>query len=144
MRNMRGKTFKLKEDVTLVSAKGNEALLDRKRRCYYNPNESAYFLLKLMEKGISYEELQDSLLSGIADLAKNILLDQDAFIEEAIRLNLIEVTGDTAVNGNVERKTEEKKCHQSLLIRNPSEATAVSVAPILPAVGPRISVPESV
>ena len=91
METVKGRTLKLKDDVTLVSIDGAYALLDVDRKCYFEPDEVAYFLLKLMEEGLTYEELVAELLSEYDVSDDCAECDIDSFISELRKLGLIEM-----------------------------------------------------
>jgi hypothetical protein len=91
MKDLWGKSLKLKESVTLVAVEASGALLDAENRCYYDLNYTAFFLLKLIEKGYHYESLQTELVSKFnidEEIGRN---DIDSFINGLIRLDIIQI-----------------------------------------------------
>jgi hypothetical protein len=118
MENLRGKTLRLKEDLTLVSVEEKAALLDVERRCYYEPNDTAFFLLKLMEQGCLYEDMEAELISRFDVVEETARLDIDNFIEEALRLGLIEIGGKAEARQGVGNPKKEKKSYQPPLVEH--------------------------
>jgi hypothetical protein len=131
MENLRGKTLKLKEDLTLVSVEDKAALLDVERRCYYEPNDTAFFLLKLMEDGCPYEDMELGLVSAFDVAEETARLDLDSFIEEALRLGLIEVRAEAVACQSVDKP--KKETYQTPLLEHKAEiAVAYGFIPITP------------
>jgi hypothetical protein len=129
MENLRGKTLKLKEDLTLVSVEDKAALLDVEKRCYYEPNDTAFFLLKLMEQGCLYEDMEPALVSAFDVAEGTARLDIDNFIEEALRLGLIEIGREAVACQSVGKPKKEKKTYQTPLVEHQAGiAVACAVA----------------
>ena len=97
MENMKGQTLKLKEDCTAVCIEDMGALLDVEKRCYYELNESAYFILKLIEDGCLHEDVVPGLISEFNVIEETAQADSDIFINELITKGLVEITEETVV-----------------------------------------------
>jgi hypothetical protein len=129
MENLKGKTLRLKEDLTLVSVEDKAALLDVERRCYYEPNDTAFFLLKLMEDGCLYENMGSGLVSAFDVAEETARLDIDNFIEEVLGLGLIEIGGEAAARQSVGKPKKEKETYQPPLVEHQAGiAVACAVA----------------
>jgi hypothetical protein len=126
-----GKTLKLKEDLTLVSVEDKAALLDVEKRCYYEPNDTAFFLLKLMENRCLYEDMESELVSQF-DVAKGTArLDLDNFIEEVLRLGLIETRAEAVARRSTGKSDKEKRPYQAPLVEHEAEiAVACGSMPV--------------
>ena len=96
MENMKGQTLKLKEDYTVVSIEDIGALLDVKKRCYYDVNESAYFILKLIDNGCFYEDVVPGLIAEFDVVEQTAQVDSDSFINELINMGLVDISEETA------------------------------------------------
>ena len=125
MQNLKDKILKLKEDVTLVSIEDEAALLDVESRCYYDPNDTAFFILKLIEDGIAVDDIRTELLSEFDVDERLARLDLDAFIEELLKLTLIEIRVAGMARRDEGRTKKEKKAYHSPLLEHP---TAIEVA----------------
>jgi hypothetical protein len=131
MENLKGQTLKLKEDLTLVSVEDKTALLDVEKRCYYEPNDTAFFLLKVMENGCLYEDMESGLVSAFAVAEETARLDLDNFIEEALRLGLIEVGAEAVACQSVGKP--KKATYQAPLLEHKAEiAVAYGFIPVTP------------
>jgi len=117
MENMKGQTLKLKEDCTAVSIENMGALLDVEKRCYYDLNESAYFILKLIEDGCLYEDIVPGLTSEFKVVYETAKADSDNFINECISMGLVEITEETFVCKSVVEPKNRKTYTQPLLER---------------------------
>jgi translation initiation factor 2 beta subunit (eIF-2beta)/eIF-5 len=132
MNNLKDKTIKLREDnVTLVSIENKAVMLDVMNRCSYDPNETAYFILKLMENGISIDEMKMELLSRFDADDKRASQDLDAFIDDLLTLDLIEIREDNMVGRGGFMAIEDKKAYQSPRLGHPSEI-AIAAAQAVP------------
>jgi hypothetical protein len=89
MKEIEGKTLKPKGDLTLVSVEDSGALLDVEKRSYYELNDTAFFLLKLMEEGCRYERLYTELTSEFHVDQETAWRDIDEFLKELIRRDLL-------------------------------------------------------
>jgi hypothetical protein len=89
MKEIEGKTLKPKGDLTLVSVEDSGALLDVEKRSYYELNDTAFFLLKLMEEGCRYERLHTELTSEFHVDQETAWRDIDEFLKELIRRDLL-------------------------------------------------------
>ena len=98
MENMKGQTLKLKEDCTAVSIENMGALLDVEKRCYYDLNESAYFIVKLIEDGCLYEDIVLGLIAEFNVVEQVAQADSNNFIKELINKGLVEITEETVVS----------------------------------------------
>ena len=98
MNRLNGKTARLKEEVTLVSIEDNGVLLDVSRRCYYDLNDTAAFLLKLMEQNQDAESLLGQVLAEFNVAEETARRDIADFTAELVTKDLLN-TGD----GNIDR-----------------------------------------
>ena len=131
MENLIGKTLKLKEDLTLVSFEDQSALLDVEKRCYYDPNDTAGLLLKFMEDGCLYEEMEAELVSQFDVTEETARLDIENFIEEALRLGLIEIRQEAAARKSGGEPKKEKKAYQAPVLEHQAEiAVACGTVPV--------------
>jgi len=121
MENLKGKTLRLKEDLTLVSVEDKAALLDVEKRCYYDLNNSAFSLLKLMEGGCLYEDMQAGLVSEFDVSEEAAQLDTDNFIEEILRLDLVKIGEEAIILRSVSKPEKEKKDYQPPLLEQEAE-----------------------
>ena len=125
MENLESRTLKLKEDVTLVSIEDKAALLDVERRCCYDPNDTAFFLLKLMEGGCSYEHMAAELVSEFDVAAETARGDIDHFVEGLLRLGLVEL-GEEATAREIEGEpNKEKKAYLAPQLEHQAEIAVV-------------------
>jgi hypothetical protein len=129
---MKGRNIRLKEDLTLVSVEEKAALLDVERRCYYEPNDTAFFLLKLMEQGCLYEDMEAELISRFDVAEETAQLDLDNFIGELLKLGLVEFGEQTMAHRSVGKPDKEKTAYQAPLLEHAAEI-AVACAPAPPA-----------
>ncbi|MFC1938213.1 PqqD family protein [Chloroflexota bacterium] len=121
MGNLKMKILKPKEDLTLVSVEDKAALLDVGKRCYYDLNDTAFFLFKLMEGGCLYEDMQAGLISEF-DVSEGVaLLDTHNFIEEILRLGLVEISEEPMLSRGVSKPEKEKKAYQAPLLEQEAE-----------------------
>ena len=102
------KTFKLNDALTLVTVEDSGVVLDVENKCYYDLNDTAFFLVNLMEDGCRYEQLQTGLSSEFHVDRETARKDIDAFLEELVRLDLLgirEVKGEqTGTTGSRQGK----------------------------------------
>lgn len=130
MENLKGKTLRLKEDLTLVSVEDKAALLDVERRCYYDLNNSAFSLLKLIEGGCLYEDMQAGLISEFDVSEEAAQLDTDNFIEEILRLDWVEIGEEAIILRIVSKPEKEKKDYQPPLLEQEAEIVVAYGAPV--------------
>jgi hypothetical protein len=128
--NLKGKTLRLKEDLTLVSVEDKAALLDVERRCYYDLNNSAFSLLKLIEGGCLYEDMQAGLISEFGVSEEAAKLDTDNFIEEILRLDWVEIGEEAIVLRSVSKPEKKKKDYQPPLLEQEAEIVVAYGAPV--------------
>lgn len=129
MENLKGKTLRLKEDLTLVSVEDKAALLDVERRCYYDLNNSAFSILKLIEGGCLYEAMQAGLISEFDVSEEAAKLDTDNFIEEILRLDWVEIGEEAIILRSVSKPEKEKKDYQPPLLEQEAEIVVAYGAP---------------
>jgi hypothetical protein len=121
MQNLKDRAMKLKEDsVTLVSIDGQAVMLDVVNRCSYDPNETAFFILRLMEEGISFDKMRTELISQFDTDPKTASSDLDAFIDELLTLDLIEI-GDGGLAHLSNKGSRGKKAYRSPHLGHPSQ-----------------------
>ena len=123
---MKGKRLRLREDLTLVSFDDKAALLDVEKRCYYDPNDTAFFLLKLMENGCSHEDLATELISKFAVSEKVAWADIDNFIEELLRLGLVETTEKAISREITYEPNKDKRAYQTPILQRQAEIMVAS------------------
>ena len=128
MENLTGKTLRLKEDLTLVSIEGKAALLDVERRCYYDPNDSAFFLLKLLEDSWHYDDMKAALVSEFDVGEEMAWQDIDNFIGELLRLGLVEIKEGAMAHQSARQPKKEKKDYQAPLLEHQAEIAVASAA----------------
>ena len=121
MKNMKWKALRLKEDITVVSIEDKAALLDVEKRCYYDPNDTAFFLLKLMEDGCLYEDMKAALISEFDVAEETAWQDTDNFIEELLRLGLVKIRGEATARKSTSQSRKEKKAYQAPLLEHGAE-----------------------
>jgi hypothetical protein len=126
---MEGRTMRLKEDLTLVSVEDKAALLDVERRCYYEPNGTAFFLLKLMEQGCLYEDMEAELISSFDVAEETAQLDLDNFIGELLKLGLVELGEQTTARRSVGKSDKEKRPYQAPLLEHQAEIAVACAQP---------------
>jgi len=117
MENMKGQTLKLKEDCTAVFIEDMGALLDVEKRCYYDLNESAYFILKLIENGCLYKDVVPRMTSEFDVFEEVAQSDSDIFINELITKGLVEITDETVVCKSVVEPKNRKTYTPPILER---------------------------
>ena len=93
---MTGKTLNLREHLTLVSIEDRAAVLDVEKRCYYDLNETAFFLLKLMEAGCLHENIKAALLSEFDVADETAQVDVEHFVGELLSLGLVDISDATS------------------------------------------------
>jgi len=111
MENMAGKTLKLREDLTLVAIEHKAALLDVDKRRYFDPNDTASSLLKLLEEGSLYEDLRVALVSEFDVAEETAWADVDSFVGELLRLGLVDIEEATTQAVMAEPKAPRKSYH---------------------------------
>ena len=121
MENLKGKTLKLREDITVVSVEDKAALLDVERKCYYDTNDTAFFLLQLMEDGFLYDDMKEALASEFDVAEETAQLDTDNFVEEVLRLGLVEINEEAMARRSVGEPKKEKKAYQAPLLEQGAE-----------------------
>lgn len=121
MENLKMKTLRLREDLTLVSIEDKAALLDVERKCYYDPNDTAFFLLKLLEEGCLYEDMKAKLVSEFDVAEETTWRDLDNFIEELLRQGLVEIKEEATARKSVSESKKEKKAYQTPLFEHQAE-----------------------
>ena len=127
---MIGKTLKLREDLTLVAIEEQAVLLDVDKRRYFDGNDTASFLLQLMENGCPYDNLMVRLVSDFDVVHETARLDVDNFVVELLRLGLVEVGAATA-NEIVREPMGKRKPYQA-----PQFEQQAEIALVAGAVGP--------
>ena len=120
MENLDKKTLKLKGDLTLVAVEDQAALLDVEKRCYYDPNDTAFFLLTLMEDGCGYEHMKAELVSKFDTGPETTLHDVDSFVDELLKLGLVEVTEEATASGALPVSKEGRRAYQAPQLENKS------------------------
>lgn len=128
MENMAGKTLKLKSTIILASVEEAHAVLDVEQKCYFDPNETAYFLLKLMEEGSTCQELLDNLLAEYYVRIEKATDELNCFIAELNRFNLLEITTDDLKTPIAPEIKAIKKPYESPSLMNKVEGILVSAA----------------
>jgi len=131
MENVKGKTLKLKEDLTLVSIEDKAALLDVEKRCYYDPNDTAFFLLKLMEDGCLYEHMKAQLVSEFDAAEETAWRDLDNFVEELLGLGLVEVEEEASAHEIACEPKKGRKAYQAPLLEHQAEIAVVGGSPTI-------------
>ncbi len=126
MDNLKGKMLRLKEDLTLVSVEDKAALLDVEKRCYHDLNDTAFFLLKLMEKGCPYENMKIGLISEFDATEEAVQRDIDNFIEELLRLGLVGIREEAIAREVIGEPGKGKKAYQAPQFEYEAEIAAVS------------------
>ena len=133
MENLKGKTLKLKEDLTLVSIEDKAALLDVEKRCYYDPNDTAFFVLKLMEDGCLYEHMKAQLVSGFDVAEETAWRDLDNFVEELLMLGLVEIEEEASAHEIVFEPKKGRKAYQAPQLEHQAEiVVGRAVSPDVP------------
>jgi len=125
MEDMMGKTLKLREDLTLVTIEEMASLLDVEKRCCFDPNDTASFLLKLMEDGCLYENLTAMLISEFDVAEETAQADIDDFLEELLRTGLLNTL--EAITRDIVREPQES--------RKPYQTPRLQPVPVLVAEG---------
>ena len=142
MENLTGKTLRLKEDLTLVSIEDKAALLDVERRCYYDPNDSAFFLLKLLQGSCLYDDMKAALVSEFEVAEEMAWQDIDNFIGELLNLGLVEIKEEAAAPQRAGEPKKEKKDYQPPLLEHQTEIALANAAIVTPS--PEVHFPNSV
>jgi hypothetical protein len=92
MKKLGGKFLILKQSLTLVEVEDSGALLDTEKKCCYDLNPTAYFLLKLIEDGCYPESLQAELISKFDIDEETARYDIDTFVDKLINVDCIRIT----------------------------------------------------
>jgi len=129
MENLKMKTLRLREDLTLVSIEDKAALLDVERKCYYDPNDTAFFLLKLLEEGCLYEDMKAKLVSEFDVAEETAWLDLDNFIEALLRQGLVEIKEEATARESVSESKKEKKAYHAPLFEHQAEIVVAGGTP---------------
>ena len=129
MENLKGKMLKLKGDLTLISIEDKAALLNVEKRCYYDPNDTAFFLLKLMEDGYLYDSMETELVSEFNVARETARLDINNFIEELLGLGLVEVREEAMVRKGMGEPKKGRKAYQTPLIEYEAEIAVACAGP---------------
>ena len=82
------KTMKLRSELTLIAIEDSGTLLDVGKRCYYDLNDTAFFLVRHMEEGCCYRSLTAEFISEFNVGQETARSDIDYFIDELLRLGL--------------------------------------------------------
>ena len=135
MENLKGKALKLKGDLTLVSIEDQASLLDVENRCYYDPNDTAFFLLKLMEDGILYDDMSAALVSEYDVDEVTAWLDLEVFVNELLKMSLVEIKEEGVAPPVTGGARKGKKVYHSPLIKQQAEIAVASAANGLVSVG---------
>ena len=132
MENLKGKLLKLKGDLTLVSIEDQASLLDVENRCYYDPNDTAFFLLKLMEDGILYDDMSAALVSEYDVDEITARMELDSFVTELLNIELVDIKeGGTASRNPLYKAQRNMKAFHSPLLKQQSEiAVAAASTPV--------------
>lgn len=94
MEKANGGILKLKDGLILVSVEDKAAVLDVQNRCYYDLNDTAAFLLKLMEGGCLYEDMKTDLVARFDVAGVTAGADLDDFVLDLSKLSLVEIGGE--------------------------------------------------
>lgn len=83
------KVLCLKDDTNLIEVGGDALLLDVMNRCYYELNNSASFVLGLLEGGCSKEQLRTNMVAAYTVDPETAASDIDRFLAELSRFDLL-------------------------------------------------------
>ena len=132
MGDMQSLYFKLNGEVTLVSVGDGGALLDITRKCYYDLNDTAFHILTLLEEGSRYRTVLAELIANYDIDRPTVERDVHNFIDDLLRLGIIETTTKEADRGPGTAKTKKgTNIYQTPVIEYKSEL-AVACAPTGP------------
>lgn len=120
------KVLGLKDDISLISVEDDALLLDVASRCYYELNEPALFLLKLLEGGCLKEQLSTAMFAAYNVDTETAASDIGLFIAELSRLDLLETREESGAPVNSARPQKDKGVYRPPLIR--AEARIMSTA----------------
>jgi hypothetical protein len=127
MENVIAKTLKLKEDLTLVAIEEQATLLDVDTRRYFDPNDTALFLLKLMEGGCRYEDIKAALVTEFAVAEETARVDVEDFVGELLNLGLVDSREATA-HEIVRESTGERRPYQAPRLEGQADIALVTGA----------------
>jgi hypothetical protein len=113
MRDLNNKTCKLNDDLTLVAVEDSGVMLHVEKRCYYDLNVTAFFLLNLMEKGCHHEQLLRELTSEFHVDRETAQKDIDIFLKELMRLDLLSINEEKVERKSITGSGSGKKPYRS-------------------------------
>jgi len=111
------KVLILKDDISLISVEDDSLLLDVASRCYYELNEPALFLLRLLEGGCSQEQLKANMVTVYSIDQQTAASDIDRFIAELSRFDLLETREEAVAPVKSARPAKDNKAYQAPLLR---------------------------
>ena len=89
MQGMEEKTVRLKSELTLIDIEDSGTLLDVENRCYYDLNDTAFFLVRRMEEGCQYRSLMEEFIAEFDVEQETARSDVANFVDELLRHNLV-------------------------------------------------------
>ena len=89
MNSWDGKTIRLKGDLTLINFEEIGTLLDIEKRCYYDLNNTAFFLVRRIEDGSHYQNLVADVVAEFSTQEETAHADINKFIDELVRHDLV-------------------------------------------------------
>ena len=94
MKSLDSRTAKLKGGLTLINIEESGMLLDIENRCYYDLNDTAFFLARRLETGCQYDNLQAKFVAEFNIDEETARLDMENFLLELARKDLLTI-GET-------------------------------------------------
>ncbi len=126
MSNLDGKTIKLEDQLLLIAVEESGTILDIERRCYYDLNDTAFFLARQLEKSCQQKVLTAKLVSEFEVSEGTARSDVDAFINELKRRDLIVFAEEKEESINIPSSRSGLKSYQSPALECQKELTVAS------------------
>ncbi len=113
MKDIDGKTLKLKDQLTLIAVEESGTILDIERRCYYDLNDTAFFLARQLEEGCGYQSLTAELFSEFDVSEDAARSDIDMFVNELMKRDLVVIKEGEEGSVNILSRKPGLKPYQS-------------------------------
>jgi len=113
MKDIDGKTLKLNDQLTLIAVEESGTILDIERRCYYDLNDTAFFLVRQLEEGCGYQSLTAELFSEFDVSEETAHSDIDMFVNELVKRDLVVIKEGEEASVNIRSRKPGLKLYQS-------------------------------
>ena len=126
MQGMEEKTVRLKSELTLIDIEDSGTLLDVENRCYYDLNDTAFFLVRRMEEGCQYRSLMEEFIAEFDVEQETARSDVANFADELLRHNLVLTEEGKEKSAPIKSKEQVRKPYRAPALEYKKELTVAA------------------